>query len=76
MDWKENLKLASEKTGTTIAHVAAEHGLLPPDFDQWDLADKYGRTVADIIREKGLEDRYPSIPKKKAKGLASPAPGM
>jgi hypothetical protein len=29
-----------------VAHVAAESGRLPPNFDQWTLANKDGWTVA------------------------------
>jgi hypothetical protein len=34
--------------GWTVAHQAAHYGCLPPDFDWWDLTDKYGQTVAQI----------------------------
>lgn len=36
------------ETGQTLAHVAAVHGLLPKDFNQWDMKDKYGTTVGMI----------------------------
>lgn len=29
-----------------LAHLAARNGRLPEDFDQWDIRDRYGRTVA------------------------------
>jgi hypothetical protein len=61
--------------GLTVAHLAAMRGRLPYDFDQWDLKDKKGQTVADIIRQKGLEDRYPSLAGKKTKRRAIRAPG-
>ena len=33
-----------------MAHSAAIYGNLPDDFTQWDLADNYGRTVANTAR--------------------------
>jgi hypothetical protein len=27
----------ADETGWTVAHEAAEHGCLPPDFDRWEL---------------------------------------
>ncbi|WP_419651750.1 ankyrin repeat domain-containing protein, partial [Thiolapillus sp.] len=30
----------------SVAHAAAEHGHLPPDFGQWDIANSRGWTVA------------------------------
>jgi hypothetical protein len=38
----------SNKSGWTIAHCAADKGLLPADFDQWDMADNNGWTVAHL----------------------------
>jgi hypothetical protein len=35
------------ETGGTLAHYAAETGLLPIGFDQWGLTDKDGYTVAE-----------------------------
>lgn len=40
-------KLENEN-GQTLAHVAAVHGLLPDDFNQWDMKDKYGTTVGMV----------------------------
>jgi hypothetical protein len=34
--------------GWTVAHTAAWHGHLPPDFNQWGLMDTDGRTVMYI----------------------------
>jgi hypothetical protein len=38
----------ADKNGSTVAHLAAELGLLPENFDQWDLADNDGETVRDV----------------------------
>jgi hypothetical protein len=32
---------------------AAEEGTLPLEFDQWDLKNKYGETVADVAAKYG-----------------------
>jgi hypothetical protein len=46
--------------GWTVAHEAAKHGLLPPGFDRWDLADSKGKTVAQVAYELGhLPDNFP-----------------
>lgn len=37
-----------------MAHEAAADGRLPPDFNQWDLADKNGWTVAHVVAEHGI----------------------
>jgi hypothetical protein len=37
--------------GWTVAHEAAIWGYLPPDFDWWDLTDKYDRMVVQIAYE-------------------------
>jgi hypothetical protein len=36
-----------------VAHVAAMHGHLPADFDQWDIASKDGYTVAHVAAQGG-----------------------
>jgi hypothetical protein len=36
------------ETGETVAHLAAIESNLPPGFNQWNLADNEGRTVAQI----------------------------
>jgi hypothetical protein len=33
---------------SSIAHIAAHHGYLPSDFNQWELTDIEGRTVAQV----------------------------
>jgi len=38
-------------TGDTLAHWAARNDCLPLDFDQWDLTDRNGRTVRDVVME-------------------------
>ena len=42
-----------DDTGWTVAHVAASEGHLPPDFDQWGLADDSGWTVAHEAASEG-----------------------
>jgi hypothetical protein len=55
-DPRELWKLADDR-GWTVAHVAAKHGLLPANFDQWDMAiteqRHRSRTVAHIAAENG-----------------------
>lgn len=41
----------ADEDGWTIAHVAALHGRLPADFDQWALADETGCTVAHVAAQ-------------------------
>lgn len=48
-DWDINL----ERHGIKVAHLAAETGKLPPDFDQWTLQTDDAKTVAHILAEKG-----------------------
>jgi hypothetical protein len=36
-------------SGWTLAHEAARHGKLPPDYDRWDLRDKDGLTVMMVL---------------------------
>jgi hypothetical protein len=43
-DQWEDLKI--DRNGTTIAHLAAQYGCLPPDFNSWYLRDNRGWTVA------------------------------
>ena len=37
-----------DKSGRTVAHVAASRGRLPQDFDQWGLTNWEGKTVAHV----------------------------
>ena len=46
-----------DEYGWTVAHVAAAHGYLPEDFDQWELCNISGWTVAHEAA------RYNSLPK-------------
>ncbi|MDR2574345.1 MAG: ankyrin repeat domain-containing protein, partial [Desulfovibrio sp.] len=43
----------STPNGRTVAHVAARHGHLPPDFDSWGIAKPSGWTVAHEAAEHG-----------------------
>lgn len=40
-------------TGWTVAHEAAFWGHLPDNFNQWNLTDYNGITVADVARMYG-----------------------
>jgi len=42
------MELKDKYSGRKVAHVAARYGCLPADFDQWDLADEDGQTVAHV----------------------------
>ena len=48
-DWH----LTRDEGGWTVAHVAAERGPMPPDFDRWELSDTYGWTVAHVAATHG-----------------------
>ena len=55
-DKKENWLCTNGQT--TIAHIAAEHGRLPRNFDVnypdiWELVDSNNRSVKDIAVENG-----------------------
>jgi hypothetical protein len=39
--------------GNTVAHIAAENGVLPEDFDEWALSDADGASVAHYAAEFG-----------------------
>jgi hypothetical protein len=42
----------ADKYGWTVAHSAARYGNLSPKFDQWDIVDGKGRTVAEVAADK------------------------
>ena len=49
-----NLASRNPEGGDTLAHVAAMHGMLPHDFDNWALrAIPHGETVAHIAAANG-----------------------
>lgn len=39
--------------GNTVAHIAAEYGVIPEGFDEWALTDSYGNSVAHLAAEFG-----------------------
>jgi hypothetical protein len=39
----------ADESGWTVAHSAADEGLLPEDFDQWGLTDKGGVSVLSCL---------------------------
>jgi len=45
--------------GFTAAHVAAAHGYLPEDFNQWELCNNSGWTVAhEAARHNGIPEGF------------------
>lgn len=52
------LAFADEK-GKSIAHYAAQKGLLPESFDRWDMRDGGGVSVAEVaLRSKSLPESF------------------
>lgn len=52
------LAFADEK-GKSIAHYAAQKGLLPESFDRWDMRDGSGVSVAEVaLRSKSLPESF------------------
>lgn len=49
-DW---LLTLANGLNVTLAHIAAERGNLPEDFDKWDLRDCKNKTVAHMAAEHG-----------------------
>jgi len=47
---KDDLSLWGLKTanGETVAHTAAKYNTLPDYFNQWELTNRYGKSVAEI----------------------------
>lgn len=53
----------ADESGWTLAHQAALFDHLPEDFNQWDLQDSTGQTVADVVKLREGNSQAPARPK-------------
>lgn len=53
-----DLSARGDEGTETLAHLAATYGQLPADFDQWELLDSNGNTVAHNLA-KSWDGQFP-----------------